>query len=63
MIAQVPNQRQKMSDMTGKEKAVGMRTRTNVKADVVAPKKKKWRELCILGTLYCIYGVFIYDFY
>jgi hypothetical protein len=33
--------------MTAKEKAVGKWTRASVKADVVAPKEKKWWEHCI----------------
>ena len=32
--------------MTAKEKAAGKRTRASVKADVVAPKEKKWWGHC-----------------
>jgi hypothetical protein len=41
-IAQIPNQRREISNMTAKETGVGKRTRAGVKADVVAPKEKKW---------------------
>jgi hypothetical protein len=43
-IAQTPNGRRKMSDMTVKQKAVGKRSRASVKADILAPNEKnlKW---------------------
>jgi hypothetical protein len=46
-IAQIPNQRRKIFNMTVKEKAVGKRTRASIQADVVAPIEGKE----VVGTL------------
>ena len=42
-----PESKEEISDVTAKEKAIGKRTRASVKADVVAPKEKKWWGHCI----------------
>jgi hypothetical protein len=51
-IAQNPNRRQKVFEITAKEKVVGKRTRAraSVKADVLAPKEKTWKDVMMLRT-------------